>query len=143
MLLHLNLLDTRLGLILVYGLSSVPFSTFMLFGFFKALPHELEEAAMIDGAGYIKTFRTIMLPLAQPGVITVMIVNFIDYWNVTTPSKLTIPVGLVQFTQQSQYRIDWGALMASNIIMIIPTIVVYCIFQNSIQKGLTAGAVKG
>lgn len=106
---------------------------------------------MIDGAGYIKTFRTIMLPLAQPGVITVMIVNFIDYWNeyykamsyVTTPSKLTIPVGLVQFTQQSQYRIDWGALMASNIIMIIPTIVVYCIFQNSIQKGLTAGAVKG
>lgn len=151
MLLQLNLLDTRLGLILVYGLSSVPFSTFMLFGFFKALPHELEEAAMIDGAGYIKTFRTIMLPLAQPGVITVMIVNFIDYWNeyykamsyVTTPSKLTIPVGLVQFTQQSQYRIDWGALMASNIIMIIPTIVVYCIFQNSIQKGLTAGAVKG
>ena len=150
-LIDLHLLDSLFGLILIYGLSSVPFASFVLYGFFQTLPHEVEEAAIIDGAGYVKTFWKIMLPLAQPGIITVLVINFIDYWNeyfkamtyLSTPSKLTIPVGLVVFTQQSQYRIDWGALMASNIILVIPTAIVYCIFQNSIQKGLTAGAVKG
>jgi N-acetylglucosamine transport system permease protein len=151
MLINLKLIDSLFGLILVYGLSSVPFTTFVLYGFFQTLPHEIEEAAMIDGAGYIRTFRQIMLPLAQPGVITVMVINFIDYWNeyykaityISSSEKMTLPVGLVIFSQQSQYRVDWGGLMASNILMIVPAIVVYCIFQKTIQKGLTAGAVKG
>jgi len=151
LLMNLKLLDSRLGLILIYGLSSVPFATFVLYGFFQTLPHEIEEAAMIDGAGYIKTFGKIMLPLAQPGIVTVLVINFIDFWNeyykamtyISTPGKMTIPVGLVVFAQQSQFRVDWGALMASNIILVIPAIVVYCLFQGSIQKGLTAGAVKG
>lgn len=151
MLIHLKLLDSLPGLILVYGLSSLPFASFVLYGFFETLPHELEEAARMDGAGYFRTFWQIMLPLARSGLVTVMIINFIDYWNeyykaltyLSTPEKLTIPVGLVIFTQQSQYRVDWGALMASNVIMIIPAAVIYCIFQNTIQKGLTAGAVKG
>lgn len=147
----MKLLDSQLGLILVYALSSIPFASFILYGFFLTLPHELEEAALVDGSGYARTFFKIMLPLAQPGIITVLVINFIDYWNeyykaityISTPAKFTIPVGLVVFTQQSQYRIDWGALMASNIVLIVPTIIVYCVFQNSIQKGLTAGAVKG
>lgn len=151
MLINLKMLDSLFGLILVYGLSSIPFASFILYGFFQTLPHEMEEAAVIDGASYTKTFWKIMLPLAQPGIITVMVVNFIDYWNeyykamtyISSPWKQTIPVGLVVFTQQSQYRIDWGALMASNVILVIPTAVVYCVFQNFIQKGLTAGAVKG
>ncbi len=150
-LINLNMLDSQLGLILVYALSSLPFASFILYGFFLTLPHEIEEAALMDGAGYSRTFFQIMLPLAQPGIVTVLVINFIDYWNeyfkamtyISTPQKFTIPVGLVVFTQQSQYRIDWGALMASNIILIVPTMIVYMVFQNSIQKGLTAGAVKG
>ncbi len=148
---NLHLLDSRLGMILVYGLSSVPFATFVLYGFFQTLPHELEEAALIDGASHVKTFARVMLPLAQPGVVTVAVVSFIDYWNeyykamtyLSSPEKMTIPVGLVNFSTQCQYRISYGPLMASCIIMIVPTMAVYCMFRKSIQKGLTAGAVKG
>ncbi len=150
-LIELKLIDNLLGLILVYGLSSVPFASFILFGFFQGLPGELEEAAYMDGAGYIRTFFKIMLPLAQPGIVTVVVISFIDYWNeyfkaityLSTPAKFTMPVGLVVFSQQSQFRIDWGALMASNIILIVPTAVVYILFRRSIQTGLTAGALKG
>ena len=147
----MKLLDTHLGLILVYGLSSIPFSVFTLLGFFQTLPHALEEAALIDGANHYQTFFRIMLPLAQPGIVTVGVVNFINNWNeyykarayLSTPTRLTIPVSLVNFVAQCQYRIAWGPLMASCILMIVPTILIYCIFRNSIQKGLTAGAVKG
>lgn len=151
LLINLRLLDSLIGLILVYALSSVPFAVLVLYSFFQTLPHEVEEAALIEGAGYSMIFRKIMLPLAQPGVITVSVIAFIDFWNeyfkamtyISSPAKMTIPVGLVVFTQQSQYRIDWGALMASNVIIIIPAFVVYILFQNSIQTGLTTGAVKG
>ena len=147
----MKLLDTHLGLILVYGLSSIPFSVFTLLGFFQTLPHALEEAALIDGANHYQTFFRIMLPLAQPGIVTVGVVNFINNWNeyykarayLSTPTRLTIPVSLVNFVAQCQYRIAWGPLMASCILMIVPTILIYCVFRNSIQKGLTAGAVKG
>ncbi|MDO4488912.1 MAG: carbohydrate ABC transporter permease [Eubacteriales bacterium] len=151
LLANMKLLDSRLGLTLVYGFSSIPFSVFTLLGFFKTLPHELEEAAMIDGASHYQTFFRIMFPLAQPGIITVCVVNFIGNWNeyykamayLSTPDRLTIPVSLVNFISQCQYRIAWGPLMASCILMTIPTILIYCIFCNFIQKGLTAGAVKG
>ena len=147
----MKLLDTHLGLILVYGLSSIPFSVFTLLGFFQTLPHALEEVALIDGANHYQTFFRIMLPLAQPGIVTVGVVNFINNWNeyykarayLSTPTRLTIPVSLVNFVAQCQYRIAWGPLMASCILMIVPTILIYCVFRNSIQKGLTAGAVKG
>lgn len=151
LLANMKLLDTHIGLILVYGLSSIPFSVFTLLGFFQTLPHALEEAALIDGANHYQTFFRIMLPLAQPGIVTVGVVNFINNWNeyykarayLSTSSRLTIPVSLVNFVAQCQYRIAWGPLMASCVLMIVPTILIYCIFRNSIQKGLTAGAVKG
>lgn len=151
MLANMKLLDTRFGLMLVYGFSSIPFSVFTLLGFFQTLPHALEEAALIDGASHYQTFLRVMLPLAQPGIITVAVVNFINNWNeyykaityLSSPERLTIPVSLVNFISQCQYRIAWGPLMASCVLMIVPTIFVYCIFRNSIQKGLTAGAVKG
>lgn len=151
LLANMKLLDTRTGLILVYGFSAIPFSVFTLLGFFQTLPHALEEAALIDGANHYQTFFRIMLPLAQPGIVTVGVVNFINNWNeyykarayLSSPSRLTIPVSLVNFVAQCQYRIAWGPLMASCILMIVPTILIYCIFRNSIQKGLTAGAVKG
>lgn len=151
LLANMKLLDSRLGLTLVYGFSAIPFSVFTLLGFFQTLPHELEEAAMIDGASHYQIFFRIMFPLAQPGIVTVCVVNFINNWNeyykamtyLSTPERLTIPVSLVNFIAQCQYRIAWGPLMASCILMTVPTILIYCIFCNSIQKGLTAGAVKG
>ena len=151
LLIHLNLLDNLNGLILIYALSSLPFSQFVLYGFYATLPHELDEAATIDGASHFRIFIRIMLPLAQAGIITIIVVNFISHWNeyfkaliyLSSPLKFTIPVGLVVFTQMSQYRIDWGALMASNVILIVPTIIVYCVFLRTIQKGLTVGAIKG
>lgn len=151
MLANMHLLDSRLGLALVYGFSAIPFSVFTLLGFFQTLPDELEGAAMIDGASHYQVFFRVMFPLAQPGVVTVCVVNFINNWNeyykamtyLSTPSRLTIPVSLVNFIAQCQYRIAWGPLMASCILMTVPTLVIYCIFGSSIQKGLTAGAVKG
>lgn len=151
MLSRLNLLDTRTGLILVYGLTEIPFNVFLLLGFFQTIPHELEDAALVDGADHYQTFLKIMFPLAQPGIVTVAVVNFINYWNeyykamvyMSTPDKFTIPVSLVNYTAQCQARLSWGPLMASNMLMIVPTIVVYCIFRKTIQTGLTAGAVKG
>ena len=151
LLANMHLLDSRLGLILIYGFSSIPFSVFTLLGFFQTLPNSLGEAATIDGATHYQVFWKVMLPLAQPGVITVSVVTFIDNWNeyykamtyMSTPDKLTIPVSMVNFISQCQYRIAWGPLMASCVLMIVPTIVMYCIFRGSIQNGLTAGAVKG
>lgn len=147
----MNLLDSRLGLVFVYGLAEIPFNVFMLLGFFQTIPHELEEAALVDGADHYVTFFRIMLPLAQPGIVTLSVVNFISFWNeyykamvfMSTPKKFTIPVSLVNYTAQCQIRLSWGPLMASNMLMIVPTIAVYCIFRKTIQAGLTAGAVKG
>lgn len=147
----LHLLDNRLGLILCYGLGDIPFNIFILLGFFATIPHELEDAALIDGASDLQAFTRIMFPLAQPGLVTVAVVGFIGYWNeyykarvyMATPSKLTIPVSLVNFETQCQATLSWGPMMASCMLMIVPTVLVYCIFRKSIQAGLTAGAVKG
>lgn len=151
MLSQMHLLDSRLGLILVYGLTEIPFNIFMLLGFFQTIPHELEDASLVDGANHYQTFLRVMLPLAQPGIVTLAVVNFISFWNeyykamvyMSTPEKFTIPVSLVNYTAQCQIRMSWGPLMASNMLMIVPTIAVYCIFRKTIQTGLTAGAVKG
>lgn len=151
MLRGMHLLDTRIGLILIFGLAEIPFNIFMLLGFFQTIPSELEEAAFVDGANHYQTFFRVMLPLAQPGIVTLAVTNFIAFWNeyykpmvyLSSPDKFTIPVSLVNYTAQCQIRMSWGPLMASNMLMIVPTAAVYCIFRKTIQSGLTAGAIKG
>jgi N-acetylglucosamine transport system permease protein len=146
-----NLLDKHIGLVLLYSMCGLAFSQFLLYGFFKTIPFELEESAYIDGATYFQTFFKIIFPLIKPALITLIIIKFIDYWNeyfyamlfLTSDSKFTLPVGLANLLSEAKYRTEWGPLMAANVILLAPTLVFYIIFQGKIIKGLTSGSVKG
>lgn len=147
----LGMLNTFHGLILVYTAYSLPFTIFFLTGFFKTLPSELHEAALIDGANEYQVFFRVMLPLAQPGLVTMAIFNFLGMWNqfilplvlMADRDSYVLPQGLSFMLHQQYYQNDWSALFAAVTIIMIPTLVVYVIFQNRIQKGVTVGALKG
>ncbi|TXK86027.1 carbohydrate ABC transporter permease [Paenibacillus sp. N3.4] len=146
----LHLINTWWGLILVYASLNLPFGIFLLVGFYKSLPKEIEEAAIIDGTSHYGTFFHVMLPLSQPGLITVMITNMLNNWNeyflgvvlTNEPTKYTLPIGLAVMQAEMQYRVEWGPLFAGLLITTIPTLIVYIIFQRQIASGITAGAVK-
>jgi N-acetylglucosamine transport system permease protein len=147
----LGMLSTYQGLILVYVAYSLPFSVFFLTGFFRTLPSELHEAAILDGANQYQVFFRVMLPLAQPGLISIGIFNFLGMWDqfllpivlMTDTSRYLLTQGLAYMLHQQYYRSDWSALFAAVTIIMIPTLIVYVIFQNQIQKGITVGALKG
>ncbi|MBN1287080.1 MAG: carbohydrate ABC transporter permease [Anaerolineae bacterium] len=147
----LGMLNTFHGLIIVYTAYSLPFTIFFLTGFFKTLPSELHEAAIIDGANEYQVFFQVMLPLAQPGLVTMGIFNFLGMWNqfilplvlMADREKYVLPQGLSFMLHQQYYENDWSALFAAVTIIMIPTLVVYVIFQSRIQKGITVGALKG
>ncbi|MEK0316452.1 carbohydrate ABC transporter permease [Cohnella sp. 56] len=146
----LHLINTTLGMILVYASSVLAFGVFVLVGFFKSLPKELEESAVIDGASYYGTFFRIMLPLSQPGLVTVAIINVLNIWNeyvvgtvlINDPRHYTLPVEIGVMQAEMQYRTEWGPLFAALLITIVPVLVVYILFQRKIASGITAGAVK-
>ncbi|WNR43168.1 carbohydrate ABC transporter permease [Paenibacillus roseipurpureus] len=146
----LHLINTWLGLILVYAALNLPFGIFLLIGFYKSLPKEIEEAAIIDGTSHYGTFFRVMLPLSQPGLITVMITNMLNNWNeyflgvvlTNEPTKYTLPIGLAVMQAEMQYRVEWGPLFAGLLITTLPTLIVYMIYQRQIASGITAGAVK-
>ncbi len=147
----MNLLDTLHGLVLVYVAFSLPFTVFVLAGFFQALPGELGEAAMIDGCGHAGTFWKVMLPLAKPGLIVVGIFNAIGLWNeyslalVLIPSEQnrTLPLGIANLVMVEHYQSDWGALFAGLVIVMTPVLIVYWIFRDRIHDMMLAGALKG
>jgi N-acetylglucosamine transport system permease protein len=139
------------GLVAVYVAYSLPFTVFVLSGFFRSLPYELTEAAGIDGASRWQTFLRVMLPIAKPGLVVAGIFNVIGIWNeyplalvlLTDRARYTLPLGLAQITQRQQYSADWGALFAALVIVMVPTVLVYLLFQRQISESLTAGAIKG
>ena len=145
------LLGTRMGLVIVYVAYSLSFTIFVLTGFFRSLPWELAEAAVIDGCTPSQTFWKIMLPLAKPGLATAGIFVFIGLWNeyplalvlVQDDGAKTLPLGIASLTMTQKYAADWGALFAGLTIGILPTLIMYIFFLRQIQAGLTAGAVKG
>ncbi|MBM3189787.1 MAG: carbohydrate ABC transporter permease [Chloroflexi bacterium] len=147
----LRMLNTFQGLVFVYIAYSLPFTIFFLTGFFKTLPSELHESAVIDGADQYRIFFTIMLPLAQPGLVTVGIFNVLGMWNqfilplvlMSDSAKYLLTQGLNYMYHQQYYLNDWSALFAAVVLIMAPTLLVYAIFQNQIQKGLTVGALKG
>lgn len=146
----LGLINKPLGLILVYASSLLAFGIFILVGFFRSLPKELEESATIDGASHFGTFFRVMLPLSQPGLITLVIVNVLNIWNeyiigtilLNDPMQYTLPVEIAVMQKEMQYRTEWGPLFAGLMFTIVPVLVVYLIFQRKIASGITAGAVK-
>ncbi len=145
------LLDTHFGLILVYIAYSLPFTVFFMTGFFKTLPSELLEAAIIDGANQYQLFFQIVIPLAKNGLVSMGIFNFLGQWNqyilplvlLTSNTKYVLSQGLAFLQHQQRYQSDWSGLFAAITIVMLPTLIVYTIFQNQIQRGLTIGALKG
>lgn len=147
----MNMLDNLFWLSAIYATGSLPFSVFLLTGFMKSIPHDYEEAAMIDGCGYFGTLIRIILPMARPGIITLIVFSFFDFWNeyvmamtfITTDAKKTIPVGLSNLMQIQQYATDWGSLFAGLSIVLAPTIIVYALLQKKLTDGMMLGGVKG
>jgi N-acetylglucosamine transport system permease protein len=147
----LHIKDTYHGLALVYIAYSLPFTIFFLTGFFKTLPGEVAEASIVDGAGQFRTFFQIMLPMAKPGLIAMGIFNFLGQWNqyllplvlMQDEDKRVLSQGLGMLAIQQGYQNDYGALFAAMTITMIPTLVVYILFQRRLESGLTAGALKG
>jgi len=146
----LGLRDSLFGLTLVYVAVSMPFTVFILTGFFKSIPTALEEAAVLDGADY-SVFWRVMLPLAAPGLITVTIFNFLGVWNeyllalmlISESDKMTIPLGLYNLQVVQQYAADFTGLFAGFVIMLLPTIAAFIFLQERITRGMTVGALKG
>lgn len=147
----LHLFNTRPGLILVYIAYSLPFTIFVLSGFFRTIPTELLEAARIDGCSHFGAFFRVMLPLAKPGLVTAGIFNFFGLWNeyplalvlIADDRLRTLPLGLANLYMVQHYETDWGALMAGLVLVMIPTLVVYGLFQRQITEGISVGALKG
>jgi N-acetylglucosamine transport system permease protein len=145
------LLDTRIGLILVYTAYSLPFTIFFMTGFLKTLPTELIEAAIIDGANPYQLFFSIVIPLSKNGLVSMGIFNFLGMWNqyilplvlITSSEKYMLSQGLAFLQHQQRYQSDWSGLFAAIVIVMLPTLIVYAIFQSQIQRGLTIGALKG
>jgi len=147
----LHIKDTYWGLALVYIAYSLPFTIFFLTGFFKTMPSEVGEAGIVDGASQFQVFFQIMLPMAKPGLIAMGIFNFLGQWNqyllplvlMQDEDKRVLSQGLGMLAIQQGYQNDYGALFAAMTITMVPTLIVYIIFQRRLESGLTAGALKG
>ena len=146
----LGLLDNLAGLILVYTAFSIPVTIWMLRSFVAAVPREMEEAAAIDGAGPMRIFWRIMLPLVAPGLVATSVFAFIFAWNefifalviMNRPDSQTLPVWLQAFNEGAKGT-DWGGVMAGSTLMAIPVVIFFLLVQRRVASGLTAGAVKG
>ena len=150
---NLGLLNTYTGLILVYIAYSLPFTVFFMTAFFKTLPNQIAEAAIVDGASHTRLFFQVMLPMARSGLVSITIFNIVGQWNqyllpvviMSGPGadqKLLLTQGIAQISVSAGYQAEWSTLFAALVLTILPMIVVYAIFQRQIQAGLTAGAVK-
>ncbi len=146
------LLNNIFVLALVYAATALPFTVYLLSGYFASLPHDFEEAAYIDGAGYGKTMFRIMFPMAQPSIITVILFNFLSFWNeyiiamtlLTDPGgSRTLPVGLMQLTQAQQSAAQFGQLYAGLVLVMLPTLILYICVQKKLTQGMTLGGLKG
>ncbi|MDB5622617.1 MAG: transporter permease [Devosia sp.] len=145
----LGLVNTYWGLILVYMILTLPLSVWMLTSYFKAIPVELEEAAIIDGASRIGCLFRITLPLSIPGLVSVLVYAFVTTWNefifalcfATDSSVKTLPIGLAEFS--TEFNTDWGAVMAASVVMTLPIAILFLSMQRLFVGGMTAGATKG
>ena len=144
--LHLN--NTRSGLLIVYASFSIPFCTWMMYGYFKSIPTGLDEAARVDGSSAFHTFYKIILPIAIPGLVATVIYAFLQNWNeymfasvlMSADEKKTITYAIS--TMADAYKIQWNYLMCAAMISSVPTLAVFVVMQKYLIAGMTAGAVK-
>lgn len=145
----LRIVDTALAVIIGHVILTVPFSIWLLRSFFLAIPREVEEAAMVDGAGYIAAFIRIVLPLAAPGILATSLLAFVLSWNeylfasvlVTGGENKTLPVGIAELVTSLDIR--WGEVMSVAMVSTIPVLVLFGLMQRYFVKGFLAGATKG
>jgi ABC-type glycerol-3-phosphate transport system permease component len=144
-----GLIDTYPGLVLPYLTFAMPLAVWLLAGFFRQLPRELEEAALMDGASRLRAAVEIVVPLAAPAIATTAILTFLYAWNeflfalsfTLGPERQTVPVAIALF--RGQYQVPWGQVLAAAVVASLPVALVVFAFQRRLVKGLTAGAVKG
>jgi ABC-type glycerol-3-phosphate transport system permease component len=145
----LRLIDTYPGLILPYLTFAMPLAVWLLVGFFRQLPLDLEEAALVDGASRWQSFTRVILPVSVPALATTAILTFIYCWNeflfalsfTLGPQRQTVPVAIALF--RGQYQVPWGQILAAAVVATVPVAAMVLLAQRRIVQGLTAGAVKG
>ena len=145
----MGLYDTKMGLILVYTAINMPMSLLILRGTFQSIPRALEEAAYLDGAGFLRTFFQIVMPCAKGGLTSAAVLTFLNSWNEFTFALMltngqdarTLPLSLSYFT--AQFSFNYTAMFAAVTIAVIPSIIVFAVFQEQVVSSLTAGSVKG
>lgn len=145
----LGLINTYIALILAYSSFALPFSAWILIGFFRSIPTELDEAAMIDGASRFATFVKVVLPLARPGLVAVAMFTFLLAWNAyvfalvltTDADMFVISVGVANLV--GEYRVSWNELMAAALMGALPVLVIFSILNRHLVEAITAGSLKG
>ncbi|MDV2582410.1 carbohydrate ABC transporter permease [Alkalibacillus haloalkaliphilus] len=151
LLAQFNMLDNIFGLAIVYAISQLPFTIFVLTSFMGTIPKSLEESAAIDGMSPYGVLWKIVTPLTMSGIITVTIMNAIQFWNeyfmalifLQSSENYTLALAIDFISNEAQYTNAWGVLFASLVFAIVPVIILYSIFQRRITKGMTEGAIKG
>jgi len=144
----LRLVNSYLGLIIVYIAITVPFSIYMLLGYFETIPKVLDEAAVVDGCSPLGVIFRVILPISLPGLVATSAYTFAVTWNefvfaltlMTQTEKKTVPVGVANFL--GQYTTDWGVVMAASVVATVPTVIFFLLLQRHLVAGLAAGAVK-
>lgn len=146
---ELQIFDTKPGLIIVYSAMGIPMSFFVMVSYYKTISPALEESAYIDGASFLQTFFSIILPLAKPGLVTIALLQFINTWNefyfalmlTSGDSARTVPIALNYY--MGTFANNYSALFAAVVMTVLPTIVLFIVLQRQVVESLTAGAVKG
>lgn len=135
---------------LVYASTALPFTIYLLSGFFVTIPRDYEEAAYMDGSSYFRTMVQIMMPMALPSIITVILFNFLSFWNeyiismtLLTKGSKTLPVGLMQLMQAQKAAANYGQLYAGLVIVMLPTLILYIMVQKKLTQGMSLGGLKG
>lgn len=145
------LINNRFMVALIYAATALPFTIYLLSGFFVSIPKDYEEAAFVDGSGYFNTMIKIMMPMARPSIITIILFNFLSFWNeyiismtlLTEKTLKTLPVGLMQLMQAQKSAANYGRLYAGLIIVMLPTLILYILVQKKLTQGMSLGGLKG
>ncbi len=145
------LLNNLFILALVYAATALPFTIYLLSGYFKSLARDYEEAAYVDGAGYFYTMIKVILPMAKPSIVTVILFNFLAFWNeyiismtlLTKVELKTMPVGLMNLMAAQKSAVEYGQLYAGLVIVMLPTLILYMCVQKKLTQGMTLGGLKG
>lgn len=144
-------LNNLFVLALVYAATALPFTIYLLAGYFKTLAKDYEEAAYVDGAGYFRTMVQIIIPMAKPSIVTIVLFNFLAFWNeyiismtlLTDKNLKTLPVGLMNLMAAQRSAVQYGKMYAGLVIVMLPTLILYMLVQKKLTQGMTVGGLKG